>query len=291
MVSFDPKRPDFEPYGFTCVRWLPTPTRPDHHNEIELNLLQSGWVTYFIGGKKVRFEVGKLGLFWAAIPHQIINYAKGTEYFVATIPLVWFLQCELPACLTQPLMRGEVIMERTSHRAALDNALFGEWETDLLAGSDISKDIVMMEMEARIRRVAEGLLSTSIQKRRKQPLSLEVGRLGKVEQIACLVSQRYKEHLTIAEISKAVKLNPNYVMNLFKKTFGTTLMEYLIQHRISHAKRLLATTNEKVIEIAFASGFNSISRFNEAFRSACGCTPREYRVAYESSETVRRLSS
>jgi AraC-like DNA-binding protein len=66
-------------------------------------------------------------------------------------------------------------------------------------------------------------------------------------------------------------------MSLFQKTFGTTLIEYLTQHRVQHAQRLLATTEQKMVEIAFSSGFNSLSRFNEAFRRACGCAPREYR--------------
>src|SRR6478736_1663084 len=104
MVQFDPNRPDFTPYGFTCVRWSPSPMRrPDHHNEIELNMLHSGWVTYLLGGRKVRVETGHLSLFWAAIPHQIIDYDPATEYFVATIPLSWFLQCRLPERMMQPL--------------------------------------------------------------------------------------------------------------------------------------------------------------------------------------------
>lgn len=290
MHQFDPARPDFTPYGFTCVRWSPSPMRrPDHHNEIELNLLYAGWVTYLLGGHKVRFEVGRLGLFWAALPHQIIDYAADTEYFVATIPLSWFLQCALPERLAQPLMRGEVMMEPSNRRAAFDNALFAEWENDLATGRAGTKDIVMLEMEARLRRLAGSLSSTAAQKRQKQRLSLQAGGLNKVEQMACVVAQRYLEPLTVDEISQAVKLHPNYAMNLFKKTFGTTLIDYLTHHRISHAQRLLATTEEKIVEIAFASGFSSISRFNDAFRRACGCTPREYRIAHETSETDPRL--
>jgi len=76
-------------------------------------------------------------------------------------------------------------------------------------------------------------------------------------------------------------LHPNYAMSLFKKAFGTTLIEYLTHHRVSHAQRLLATTDEKIVEVAFNSGFNSISRFNEAFRRACNCAPREYRLHHE----------
>lgn len=282
MVQFDPNRPDFTPYGFTCVRWSPSPMRrPDHHNEIELNMLHAGWVTYLLGGRKVRIETGHLSAFWAAIPHQIIDYQKDTEYFVATIPLSWFLQCQLPERLVQPLMRGEVLSDTAPGRAGFDTSLFAQWEIDLDGNREEAKDIVMLEMEARLRRLASNLLSPTAQKKRNQRLKLQAGGLNKVEQMACLVAQRYTEQLTVSEISEAVSLHPNYAMNLFKKAFGTTLIDYLTSHRVSHAQRLLATSDEKVVDIAFSSGFNSLSRFNEAFRRSCGCTPREYRDAHD----------
>jgi AraC family transcriptional regulator, melibiose operon regulatory protein len=261
--------------------------RPDHHNEIELNMLHSGWVTYLLGGRKVKLEAGTLGAFWAAIPHQIIDFARHTEYFVATIPLSWFIQCELPERLTLPLMRGEVVTETTTARAGFDTSLFAQWERDLEKRREDAKEIVMLEIEARLRRLASTLPSPAVQKKRNHRMSLQVGGLNKVEQMACLVAQRYTEPLTVAEISNAVSLHPNYAMNLFKKAFGTTLIDYLTHHRVSHAQRLLATTDEKIVEIAFSSGFNSVSRFNEAFRRACGCTPREYRLEHEVSETDR----
>ena len=75
----------------------------------------------------------------------------------------------------------------------------------------------------------------------------------------------------------AVGLHPNYAMGLFKRTFGITLNQYLTQQRISHAQRLLVTTEMLVTDVALSSGFTSISRFNAAFQNACGCSPREYR--------------
>jgi len=285
MVQFDPNRPDFTPYGLTCVRWSPSPMRrPDHHNEIELNMLQSGWLTYLLGGRKVRIEAGHLSAFWAAIPHQIIDFDQETKYFVATLPLAWFLQCRLPEPLVQPLMRGEVLSDLSADRVSFDTALFAQWEQDLQDVRRKTRDIVILEMEARLRRLAASLPTPKEASKRRARLALQDGGLNKVEQMACLVAQRYKKPLTVTEISKAVGLHPNYAMNLFKKAFGTTLIDYLTHHRISHAQRLLVTTDEKIVEIAFGSGFNSISRFNEAFRHACGCTPREYRVHHENSE-------
>lgn len=90
-LSFDPNRPDFAPYGLTCVHWRPSPMRrPDHHNEVELNFLESGSVTYLLGGTKTVVQAGKLSVFWAAIPHQIIDFGAETAYYVATIPLQCF---------------------------------------------------------------------------------------------------------------------------------------------------------------------------------------------------------
>ena len=121
MVSFDPDRPDFAPYGFTCVRLNPAPMRrPDRHNEVEINFLQSGHLTYLLGGRKVRIEANRFSAFWAAIPHQILEFGEETEYFVATLPLPWFLQCRLPDTLVQPLLTltldGRLAAERWRFR-------------------------------------------------------------------------------------------------------------------------------------------------------------------------------
>lgn len=254
--------------------------RPDHHNEIELNLLHTGAITYLLGGSKVRIEAGHLSAFWAAIPHQIIAFSPDIEYFVATIPLAWFLQCKLPERLTIPLMRGEVLIESTPDRLTLDLAQFSQWQRDLDQGGGEAGRIVMLEMEARLGRLAATLPEPSAHKSKPGRLMLQEGGLNKVELMACIVAQRYADPLTVAGISREVGLHPNYAMNLFKRVFGTTLIDYLTRHRVSHAQRLLATTDEKIINVAFSSGFNSVSRFNEAFRRACGCTPREYRAGH-----------
>ncbi len=263
--------------------------RPDHHNEIEVNILTKGWVTYLLGGRKVQISAGQMGVFWAAIPHQILDFAPGMSYFVVTIPFAWFLQCRLPDRFVQPLLRGEVLKEHLSEsRLRHDYELLTEWEADLLNPSDDVHRIVMLEMEARIRRMIATLPVTSAKevnsKTRARPSSLHGGELKKVEQMACLIAQRYTEQLTVTEIGKQVGLHPNYAMGLFKKAFGTTLIDYLTHHRVSHAQRLLATTDEKIVEVAFSSGFNSISRFNEAFRRACGCTPRTYRLQHATAD-------
>jgi AraC family transcriptional regulator, melibiose operon regulatory protein len=278
MVSFDPNRPDFTPYGFTCVRWSPSPMRrPDHHSEVELNFLGSGSLTYLLGGRKVQVEAGRLAVFWAAIPHQIVAYGDETEYFVATIPFAWFRQCQLPERLVQPLLLGEVVREPDPARAQSDGELFTQWELDLSQPSEETRDVVMLEMEARLLRLARALPVGPPPKRPTRARAKADASLSKAEQMACLIARQYAEPLSVDEIGRAAGLHPNYAMSLFRKAFGITMVEFLTQHRVSHAQRLLVTTDTKIVDVARSSGFNAISRFNDAFRRACGESPRDYR--------------
>jgi AraC-like DNA-binding protein len=282
-VSFDPDRPDFAPYGLTCVHWRPSPMRrPDHHNEVELNFLESGTVTYLLGGTKTTVEAGKLSVFWAAIPHQIIDFGTETAYYVATIPLQCFLQWRLPENFVQPLMQGHLVSEPTTDRADSDAHLFELWEIDLPKKASDLERAVLLEMQARLLRLALNVPAghKSRTKRDRMTIVSDNG-LNKVERMACFIAQNYTDKLTVDQIGEFVDLHPNYAMNLFQKTFGTTLINYLTQHRVSHAQRLLATTDRSVTDIAFESGFHSISRFNDAFRRACGCSPRAYRRSHE----------
>jgi AraC family transcriptional regulator, melibiose operon regulatory protein len=275
MARFDPARPDFAPYGLTCVRWTPgVMRRPDRHNEIELNLLEAGSVTYLLGGRKVTVPSGRLAVFWAAIPHQVIDIATEQEYHVATLPLSWFLQCRLPDRLVRRILHAEVVVEPRPDRGGEDVALFERWRRDLQSRQPDHSRPMLLEAEARLLRLA-GSLPAAARSRR-----VEQSALSKAEQMACYIALHYQEPLTIEQIAADAKLHPNYAMNLFRRALGTTLNDYVCQHRISHAQRLLATTDKQVVDICLDAGFGSVSRFNEAFKAACGCSPRAYRLRH-----------
>jgi AraC-like DNA-binding protein len=279
MARFDPTRSDFSPYGFSCVRWTPTlMPRCDRHNEIEFNMLESGRLVYLMGGGKVTVPAGRLAVFWAGVPHQIIEFEDLDEYFVLTIPLVRFLQWRLPHHFTHPVLHGKMIIEPDAGLLSSDSARFGAWCEDVQSGSEERCYVSLLEVEARLRRLAlcaaADLLSGSSS---RSSAVLEEGHLSRADEMACLVAREYTEPLTASVVAQHVGLHPNYAMAVFKRAFGTTLGRYITEHRLSHAQRLLVTTSDPVVTIAFQSGFGSLSRFNDAFRQVCGCTPREYR--------------
>jgi AraC family transcriptional regulator, melibiose operon regulatory protein len=254
--------------------------RPDRHNEIELNLLERGSVTYLLGGVRVTFRQGSLGAFWAAIPHQIVDSEEDPQYFVVTLPLAWFLQCQLPAKLVDRLLLGQFLSDPDSSRFELDLQLCRRWERDLAVDNREPPQATVLELHARLLRLAAALPDAVPAGRQGTRALLAEGGACKAEQMAGYIARHYQEALSIQAVAREVQLHPNYAMNLFKKTFRCTLNEYLTQYRIAQAQRLLATTDAKIIEVAMDSGFRTLSRFYDAFQRACGCSPSRYRKGH-----------
>jgi len=177
----------------------------------------------------------------------------------------------------QPLLHGEMVAEANAMRADGDLQLMAHWDEDLRDPRGDLRKVVLLELEARLLRLANSLIPQVRVGRSRRRTASTPSELTKVEQMACLIAQRYTQALTVDEISRCVGLHRNYAMGLFKRHIGTTIVDYITQHRVSHAQRLLATTDAKILDVALSSGFASSSRFNAVFRQECGCPPREYR--------------
>ena len=64
----------------------------------------------------------------------------------------------------------------------------------------------------------------------------------------------------------------------FKKLTGQTIIHYLIDKRMIYAKKLLASTDYSVLEIACILGYNSLSHFICIFKKYHGITPKVYQL-------------
>jgi AraC-like DNA-binding protein len=276
---FEESRPDLAPYGFTCEVWEPQPMRrADRHNEIELNLAATGSLTYLLGGRRVTVRARHLSAFWAATPHQVLSSTEVSFYYVVTVPLAWVLGWGLPEPFVQGLLGGAVIEEPDDRVADLDMMRFAQWHADLAPGHDSVEETVLLEVKARLLRLAASAPAAARGSRGQRALaSAGDGAPSHVEQLAGFVARHYREPIDLDEIAAAVGLHPDYAATLFRKTFGVTPTRLVLQHRIMHAQRELVTSDAKILSVALDAGFGSVSRFNAAFRAACGCSPREYR--------------
>jgi AraC-like DNA-binding protein len=88
--------------------------------------------------------------------------------------------------------------------------------------------------------------------------------------------------LTLARFVERMAAPERAVRTLINRQLGFDhFRAFLNHHRVAEARRLLAdeTRDDKLIAIAFDSGFASLASFNRAFRAIEGCSPSAYRAA------------
>ena len=99
--------------------------------------------------------------------------------------------------------------------------------------------------------------------------------------IACAVKQKIDEAFAsqseIHDKLNDVGLTARRLTDIFKSEYGMTPKEYADSLRLNEAKRLLTTTKDKVVDIAYSTGFSSLSAFNRFFKKETETTPSEYR--------------
>ncbi|TKB55954.1 DNA-3-methyladenine glycosylase 2 [Ferrimonas aestuarii] len=81
----------------------------------------------------------------------------------------------------------------------------------------------------------------------------------------------------IAEFSERLGVSDRHLRRLFLEHVGVAPLAYALNHRLLFAKQLLAETTLPVLDVAFASGFQSRRRFNDAFISQFSLTPSDIR--------------
>ena len=79
-------------------------------------------------------------------------------------------------------------------------------------------------------------------------------------------------------------MSPSRFAHLFKQEVGETVKQVVIRLRIRQARWMLAMTEERVSDIAYALGFSSPFYFSRQFRSWVGQSPRDYRRALREDE-------
>jgi len=101
------------------------------------------------------------------------------------------------------------------------------------------------------------------------------------------IHENYHKPLDLAMVSNHVSLNYAYFSNQFKKNIGKGFAEYLRDVRLDKARRLLAETEHKIVEVAAMVGYESYKSFIRAFREAMGVQPMEYRQRIKRQEGIQ----
>ena len=92
-----------------------------------------------------------------------------------------------------------------------------------------------------------------------------------------VVSQRYRERLTLGQIAALVGCSPFHLSRRFSRAYGVRLWRYVVRLRLRDALERILETRDALCGIGLAAGFASQSHFGDAFRAEFGCAPGRVR--------------
>lgn len=106
------------------------------------------------------------------------------------------------------------------------------------------------------------------------------------QRIGAMIAQRIAEGSAdegegIESIAAQFGWSSRQIRRMLQKSLGVSPMELVLTRRLLLAKQLLTETDLSITEVAFASGFASLRRFNDAFSERYGMPPTRFRKATE----------
>ena len=90
------------------------------------------------------------------------------------------------------------------------------------------------------------------------------------------IDTRYKDEISLVDISNYLKINKSYFCSIFKKETGKTFTQFLNEVRIDKSKELLLQNNSSMLDIALDVGFNSQNYYNIMFKRITNQSPLEF---------------
>jgi AraC family transcriptional regulator, regulatory protein of adaptative response / DNA-3-methyladenine glycosylase II len=92
-----------------------------------------------------------------------------------------------------------------------------------------------------------------------------------------LIEEGALDESSMDEFAARLGVGPRHLHRLFAQHVGVSPTAVAQTRRLHFAKRLIDQTSLSMTDVALASGFGSLRRFNDAFRSAYARSPREIR--------------
>ncbi len=92
-----------------------------------------------------------------------------------------------------------------------------------------------------------------------------------------LIEQGALQQQNLEEFALRLGISDRYLRKLFTEQLGVSPKQYAQYHQLMFAKQLLHHSDMSISDVALASGFNSIRRFNDAFQKVLKLTPSTIR--------------
>lgn len=264
------------PYGQYFIQHMKQTFQfPVHwHDELEIIYIKQGALQITINGQDYQGTAGSIFLVNPRELHLMGSSDLSVAYYTLLFPLEFISfqsRDELETTLLQPLRSGQLIFEHEISDTTLKNKLCSILDEITAINRETSS---MKQLKTRI------LLLQFLQQIVEYPSLIVPASGSKTDmqkELLVYIQQHYTDKITLQDLAEHFHLSEKYISRYFKEHFYLTFSDYVNHLRLTHAKKLLESTELSVTEIALCSGFPNVSYFIRTFKTCYEKPPLKYR--------------
>ena len=246
------------------------------HEEYELLMEAAGNGSAFVGDHIGEYCAGDVYLLGKNLPHW---FRKKESDMIASAVVVQFKEDIFGDFLNLPEMK---LIRDTLLNASQGIALKGDLR------ESVRKTLSMIESLSGFAQLAALLdclhkISTSDQITflTQSPIaSFSKQDQDRIHKVFEYTMQNFQRKILLQDVSELTNQSVSAFSHYFKKNTKKSYIQFLTEIRISHACKLLVTTEKSITEICYESGFYNWSNFSQHFNKLMCQSPLRYRKEY-----------
>ncbi len=264
---------DFKDVGISYEE-SPCTFPPHWHLSAEFVLANKDNCKYQINGKDFCLNEGDILLVWPAEVHEVVSTPQNASLILQFSSELISTHKDID--LISNRLRSIHLIRRDNsdlYRSLYENlkscyAIYHSGE--LFIETQIKLKIVDMLYKIAVFAVSQQISDTAL-------MDNSSDTYNKVQQACSYIIENCTKAITQQEAADHVSFSTYYFSRIFKEYTGESFNVFLTRHRLEHAVKLLTSDNISITDVAFMSGFQSISNFNKVFLKEMKCSPKEYR--------------
>lgn len=244
------------------------------HDEIEIIFVEDGILRITISNQEYIGTAGDVFIVNSKELHFMSSPGKLISYYTILFPLEFIsFQTEdsFETDTMKPLRSGQLMFKNDISKLKFRND-FTDTLYKIIQINDCNHPSKQMKTRILLLQLLEFLIDFGC-----LAVSPVAGKNDIQREMLIYIGENYCSEISLQKLGSHFYMSPKYISNYFKKNFGITFSQYIMHLRITHAKKLLETTNASITEIALNSGFSNVSYFIRSFKERYNISPLRYR--------------
>lgn len=245
-----------------------------YHPEYELTLITRGSGKRLVGDSYENFESGDMVLIGPGLPHTWVS-DRGRKTGSSAV-VIQFSEQFIHSFLQLPESAGlDRLLTDAAHGVFFPgryNKAIAEAISSLPREKGMDKIIGLLTILYRLSQQKRVQLASSYFNSVKGKETEK-----RINRVCQYVQKHAGEPISLTRTASLVHLSGSAFCRFFKRVTGKTFSDYVNDIRIGNACNLLTGSDKTIAEIAFQSGFESLTYFNRVFLKKKQVTPRDFR--------------